>query len=72
MVYIKFHIEAGEFYKDKHDGRILPHADRYTDCLVRLPLFYEVEEKKIIEIMGNYFTSCNELANARLLIINSE
>jgi len=53
MVYIKFHIEAGEFYKDKHDGRILPHADRYTDCLVRLPLFYEVEEKKIIEILAN-------------------
>jgi len=32
----------------------LPNADRYTDCLVRLPLFYEVDEKKVIEIMVNY------------------
>lgn len=53
MVYIKFHIEAGEFYKHKHDGRSLPKTDRYADCLVRLPLFYEVGEKKVIEIMIN-------------------
>ncbi|HRS19828.1 MAG TPA: dTDP-4-amino-4,6-dideoxygalactose transaminase [Bacteroidales bacterium] len=47
-------LHASAFYKDKHDGRVLPHADRYTDCLVRLPLFYEVDEKKILEIMVNY------------------
>lgn len=46
-------LHASEFYKDKHDGRVLPQADRYTDCLVRMPLFYEVEEKKVIEIMVN-------------------
>lgn len=46
-------LHASEFYKDKHDGRVLPQADRYTDCLVRLPLFYEVGEKKVIEIMIN-------------------
>jgi dTDP-4-amino-4,6-dideoxygalactose transaminase len=32
------------FYADKHDGRELPNSDRYTDCLVRLPLFYELHE----------------------------
>jgi dTDP-4-amino-4,6-dideoxygalactose transaminase len=44
------------FYKDKHDGRELPNADFYSDCLVRLPLFYELTNeqaeyviKKIIE-----------------------
>jgi dTDP-4-amino-4,6-dideoxygalactose transaminase len=46
-------LHASEFYKDKHDGRVLPQADRYTDCLVRLPLFYEVDEKKVIEILAN-------------------
>lgn len=46
-------LHTSEFYKHKHDGRILPNADKYTDCLVRLPLFYEVDEKKIIEIMMN-------------------
>lgn len=46
-------LHTSEFYKDKHDGRSLPKTDRYADCLVRLPLFIEVDEKKIIEIMGN-------------------
>jgi dTDP-4-amino-4,6-dideoxygalactose transaminase len=30
------------FYADKHDGRNLPNSDRYADCLVRLPLYYEL------------------------------
>lgn len=38
--YLSLH--QSPFYADKHDGRELPWADRYTDCLVRLPLFYEL------------------------------
>ncbi|MCL2218508.1 MAG: dTDP-4-amino-4,6-dideoxygalactose transaminase [Chitinispirillia bacterium] len=30
------------YYKDKHDGRALPNTNRYADCLVRLPLYYEL------------------------------
>ncbi len=40
------------FYQLKHDGRELPDSDRYTDCLLRLPLFYELsadDQKKIID-----------------------
>ena len=36
-----------------HEGRALFQTDRYSDCLVRLPLFIEVDEKKVIEIMIN-------------------
>ncbi|GAB3224348.1 dTDP-4-amino-4,6-dideoxygalactose transaminase [Hymenobacter seoulensis] len=32
------------FYADKHDGRPLPWAEHYADCLVRLPLYYELDE----------------------------
>lgn len=39
--YLSLHKSA--FYRDKHDGRHLPNADRYTDCLIRLPLFFELE-----------------------------
>lgn len=39
--YLSLHRSA--FYAKKHDGRILPNADRFTDCLVRLPLYYELE-----------------------------
>lgn len=35
------------FYKSKHDNRELPLADFYSDCLVRLPLFYELEDNNI-------------------------
>lgn len=36
-----------------HEGRALFQTDRYSDCLVRLPLFYEVDEKMVIEIIVN-------------------
>ena len=43
--YLSLH--RSPYYHDKHDGRYLPNADRYTDCLVRLPLFYELDIKEI-------------------------
>lgn len=30
------------YYHDRHDGRSLPNADRFSDCLVRLPMYYEM------------------------------
>ena len=44
-------IHSSEFYKGKHDGRYLPNCDRYADCLVRLPLFYELSEEDVEEIV---------------------
>lgn len=35
------------YYIDKHDGRSLPFADFYSDCLVRLPLFYELTDNQV-------------------------
>lgn len=46
--YLSLH--SSEFYKDKHDGRDLPNCDRYADCLVRLPFFYELEERDVVYI----------------------
>lgn len=45
-------LHASAFYAGKHDGRALPNCDRFSDCLVRLPLFYELEAYKV--------TSCIE------------
>ena len=50
--YLSLH--SSEFYKDKHDGRSLPECDRYADCLVRLPMYYDLTEgdvNKICEII---------------------
>lgn len=46
--YLSLH--SSPYYQDKHDGRSLPNCDHYADCLVRLPMFYELEEKDVIKI----------------------
>lgn len=40
-------LHSSEYYKGKHDGRELRNCDRYADCLLRLPLFYEMKESDI-------------------------
>jgi dTDP-4-amino-4,6-dideoxygalactose transaminase len=47
-----------EYYKSKHDGRKLKNCDKFTDCLLRLPLFYELKQKDIdyiCKIIKQYF-----------------
>lgn len=38
--YLSLH--RSPFYEGRHDGRPLPNADRFTDCLLRLPMFFEL------------------------------
>jgi len=38
--YLPLHLSP--FYKDKHDGRLLPNAVRFAKTLLRLPFFYEL------------------------------
>lgn len=40
--YLPLHQSA--YYAAQHDGRALPWSVHYADCLVRLPLFYELTE----------------------------
>lgn len=47
--YLSLH--KSKFYADKHDGRSLPMSDHYSDCLVRLPLFYELKESEVTFII---------------------
>lgn len=46
--YLSLH--KSPFYIGKHDGRELPVSDMYTDCLLRLPLYYELELEQVDEI----------------------
>ncbi|HQG76883.1 MAG TPA: dTDP-4-amino-4,6-dideoxygalactose transaminase [Bacteroidales bacterium] len=45
------------YYKDKHDGRSLPFSDMYTDCLLRLPLFYELSAQDVDKIIDCIISS---------------
>jgi dTDP-4-amino-4,6-dideoxygalactose transaminase len=47
--YISLH--KSPFYLSKHYGSELPETDRFTDTLVRLPLFYELNIDKVIETL---------------------
>lgn len=49
--YLSLH--KSPYYKEKHDGRDLPLSDHYSDCLIRLPMFYELEEEQIKYIIDN-------------------
>ena len=43
--YLSLH--NSEFYRNKHDGRNLINSDKFTDCLLRLPLYYELELEQV-------------------------
>lgn len=38
------------YYADKHDGRELPNCDRFSDCLVRLPMYFELSLEDVQKI----------------------
>lgn len=46
--YLSLH--KSPFYSDKHDGRELPNCDAFADCLVRLPMYYELTENEVLQI----------------------
>lgn len=50
--YLSLH--ASPFYAPKHDGRALLQSDRYSDCLVRLPMFYDLPVEEVIENMKEF------------------
>ena len=54
--YLSLH--SSTYYTDKHDGRALPECDRYADCLVRLPLFYDLSietVQHICDLISTYY-----------------
>jgi dTDP-4-amino-4,6-dideoxygalactose transaminase len=45
-----FHYQSlhqSQYYLPKHDGRKLNETDRYSDCLLRLPMYFELTELEI-------------------------
>ena len=54
--YLSLH--SSPYYAPKHDGRALPECDRYADCLVRLPMYYDLTEddvRTICQVIINFF-----------------
>ena len=62
-IYAAFHylsLHLSDYYLEHHEGEIpyLPNCDRFADCLVRLPLFYELKDEdveQVIELINIFF-----------------
>jgi dTDP-4-amino-4,6-dideoxygalactose transaminase len=44
-------LHKSPFFKENYFGEPLPNAQRYADCLVRLPLFYELSNEDVYKII---------------------
>ncbi len=54
--YLSLH--KSPYYTSKYQGHELPESDRFTDCLLRLPFYYELTEEDVTFITNtiqNYF-----------------
>lgn len=56
--YLSLHLS--EYYKKNHVGEIpnLPNCDHFADCLVRLPMFFELKDEDvetIVKLIWNFF-----------------
>lgn len=56
--YLSLHLS--DYYRNHHEGEIpdLPCCDRFADCLVRLPMFFELKDEdvqKIIDGIKGFF-----------------
>lgn len=51
--YLSLH--KSKFFEGKHDGRNLPNSDHYSDCLVRLPMYFELTESDLELICQTLF-----------------
>jgi dTDP-4-amino-4,6-dideoxygalactose transaminase len=60
-IQLTFHYQAlhqSPYFAKYHDGRALPHADRFSQCLVRLPVFYELtspDQTRVIESVKSFY-----------------
>ena len=51
--YLSLH--SSPYYQDKHDGRDLPNCVHFADCLVRLPMYYDLSYRDVTNIVSHVF-----------------
>lgn len=47
--YISLH--SSPYFRDKNVVAELPQSDRYSDCVLRLPMFYDLDSKEIAQVI---------------------
>lgn len=52
-------LHQSHFYAEKHDGRVIPNAVKYEECLLRLPVYYSLTEQeaaRVAEKIRDFFS----------------
>lgn len=62
IAYLKYHnvlsvfhylsLQSSSYYNNKNADRVLINCDKYADCLIRLPLYFELSNENIDYISG--------------------
>ena len=52
--YLSLH--SSPYYAGKYEGPDLPNSDKFSDCLVRLPMFYDLSEADVRRITQHLFS----------------
>ncbi|MDI1299326.1 dTDP-4-amino-4,6-dideoxygalactose transaminase [Methylotenera sp.] len=47
--YLSLH--KSDFYADRHDGRELRNSDHYSDCILRIPMFFELSDREVTRVI---------------------
>ncbi|MGE5314728.1 MAG: dTDP-4-amino-4,6-dideoxygalactose transaminase [Acidobacteriota bacterium] len=58
QVYAVFHylsLHRSTFFEHSHEGGVLPHSDRFSETLLRLPLFFELGLEEVRYICATIF-----------------
>lgn len=58
-------LHLSPYYADRHDGRALPNCMRYSDTLVRLPLYFELSDFQQDYIIDNALRIISDLLGVR-------
>jgi dTDP-4-amino-4,6-dideoxygalactose transaminase len=61
QIYAVFHylsLHSSPYFAKHHDGRSLVNSDRFSDCLVRLPLFYELSDSQVDLVVDEIEAFC--------------
>ena len=53
-------LHSSKYYADKYYGAELPNCDYYSDCLVRLPLYYELTDLEVKKIIKHIIEFCSK------------
>jgi len=48
--YLSLHLSP--YFQEQHDGRELPHSDRFTECLSRLPMYTGMRQDQLEKVVA--------------------